>query len=69
MVAISLDHPNLYIFDLFASICPDGQEYCNIMSTNGLPLYKDADHFTDLGSRIALDQLVKWAKNQNLLNL
>ena len=39
------------------------------MSTNGLPLYKDADHFTDLGSRIALDQLVKWAKNQNLLNL
>ena len=67
ILAMRRNHSNFYVFDLFEWICPDGQEYCSIMSTEGLPLYKDADHFTDLGSRMAFDHLMKWVKEQGLL--
>ena len=59
-------HPNIELFDIFASVCPPGGKYC--YPDNGSSfLYRDKDHFNSLGSKLLAEPFVDLLRTSGLL--
>lgn len=63
---IARHHDNLLVFDYFDLICPNFKSNCNVMSKSNMPLYRDADHFTQHGAEKVIERLSVFLKAKDL---
>lgn len=57
---IAEKHPGLYVFDQNPFLCD--RHGCDLIK-DGLPLLRDKAHYNELGSRLIVDEFVKWSKH------
>ena len=66
LTGLKARHPNIAVFNIFASVCPAGDSYC--YPDNGSSfLYRDKDHFNSLGSRLLAEPFVDLLRTSGFL--
>lgn len=63
---ISKKHRNLIVFDYFDLICQNSSPNCTVMGAEGLPMYRDADHFTQYGAEKVIDRLSVFLRTKGI---
>jgi len=57
---------NVAIFNIFDSVCPEGDKYCYPDNGNSF-LYRDKDHFNSLGSKLLAEPFVELLRSGGML--
>lgn len=63
---LSKTHRNLIVFDYFDLICRNSSPNCTVMGTEGLPMYRDADHFTQYGAERVIERLSEFLRAKGI---
>lgn len=67
IIKISERRHNLIVFDYFDLVCPNSSSSCSVMSAEGLPLYRDSDHFTEHGAEKFLQRLAAFLSYKGIM--
>ena len=57
---------NVFLLDAFSILCPDSDNKCNVVK-NGMYLYADGDHITELSNKLVFNDFYKLIIENNLL--